>query len=173
MNMKVQLLVGGLVLAVVCGCGAKDGQPAAQATATAEHDHEHGHDHPSEGPHHGTLVELGSHEYHAEVVHTKDSVTVYILDAHAEKAVPVDAADLTINVMHDGKPSSSSWRRVLNPMTAKGSHPNLQLRMLNWPGTSMTPPAPPSYRSRSTPKPIVAKFITTMTTITNTNIVCH
>ncbi len=71
-----------------------DGPPPATVDA---------HDHSSEGPHHGTLVELGKEEYHAEVVHAGDVVTVYILDARAEKAVPIEATEVTINVLHDGK----------------------------------------------------------------------
>ena len=62
------------------------------------------HAHPSVGPHHGSLVELGNEEFHAEVVHDDKSVTVYVLDASASKAVPIDAQDLTINLIHDGKP---------------------------------------------------------------------
>lgn len=62
------------------------------------------HAHPSEGPHHGTLVELGNEEFHAEVVHDDKSVTIYVLDAGATKAVPIDAKELTINLMHDGTP---------------------------------------------------------------------
>jgi len=62
------------------------------------------HAHPSEGPHHGALIELGDDEFHAEFVHDDKSVTIYILDSAAKKAVPIDATGLTINVMHDGKP---------------------------------------------------------------------
>lgn len=62
------------------------------------------HDHPSEGPHHGTLTELGNEEFHAELVHDEKSVTIYILDSAAKKAVPIDAAELTINILHDGTP---------------------------------------------------------------------
>ncbi|MCE2751496.1 MAG: hypothetical protein LW720_06355 [Pirellula sp.] len=36
------------------------------------------HAHPSEGPHHGSLVELGKEEFHAELVHDSKSVTIYI-----------------------------------------------------------------------------------------------
>lgn len=62
------------------------------------------HDHPSEGPHHGDLVELGNEEYHAEIVHgAGGEVTVYILDGKAATAVPIDAAEVTINLTHDGK----------------------------------------------------------------------
>lgn len=69
------------------------------------HDHS-SHGHPSEGPHHGDLVELGNEEYHAEVVHNDDAGTVeiYILDGAATKQVAIEAAELAINVTHDGQP---------------------------------------------------------------------
>ena len=68
---------------------------------TGDHDE---HAHPTEGPHHGDLVELGNEEYHAEVVHGEaGSVTVYILDSAAKVAVPIEAAELMINISHDGK----------------------------------------------------------------------
>ena len=61
------------------------------------------HAHPSEGPHHGDLVELGNEDFHAEVVHGEGgSVSVYILDSAAKAAVPIDATELTINITHDG-----------------------------------------------------------------------
>lgn len=65
-----------------------------------------GHAHPSEGPHHGDLVELGNEEYHGEVVHNEEAGTleIYILDGAATKQVAIDATELTINVSHDGKP---------------------------------------------------------------------
>ncbi len=43
------------------------------------------HSHPTEGPHHGTLIELGKEEYHAELVHDDKMVTIYILDSAAKK----------------------------------------------------------------------------------------
>lgn len=62
------------------------------------------HAHPSEGPHHGDLVELGNEDYHAEVVHGEaGSVTAYILDSAAKASVPIDATELMINASHDGK----------------------------------------------------------------------
>jgi len=79
--------------------------PATPPAGTSSGAHkEHGHEHPSEGPHHGHLVELGNEEFHAEVVHEKDTVTVYILDGTAKSAVPIEATELTINLSHDGKP---------------------------------------------------------------------
>ncbi len=70
-------------------------------------DHDHAaHAHPSEGPHHGDLVELGNEEFHAEVVHDDEhgTVTIYILDGSATKQVATDASELIINVTHDGNP---------------------------------------------------------------------
>ncbi|QGJ72212.1 Hypothetical protein PBC10988_39300 [Planctomycetales bacterium 10988] len=73
--------------------------------STEEHD-DHDHAHPSEGPHHGELIELGNEEYHAELVldEEKGTVTVYILDGSASEAVPIEATEITINAKHDGKP---------------------------------------------------------------------
>ena len=63
------------------------------------------HAHPSEGPHQVSLIELGDEEYHAELVHDDSSVTIYILDSSATKSVPIEASDLTINLVRDGKPA--------------------------------------------------------------------
>ncbi len=66
----------------------------------SEHDHEH------TAPHGGQLIELGDDEYHAEVVmdHDAHKVTVYILDAHAEAAQPIDAKEITLNVTMGDRP---------------------------------------------------------------------
>lgn len=89
-------------LPIFSGCGNQPAAPGGgAATPPAAAD---AHAHPSEGPHHGALIELGNDEYHAEVVHSADTVTVYILDAAAAKPVAIDAKEVTINVMHDNKP---------------------------------------------------------------------
>jgi hypothetical protein len=91
-----------------CGAPAESPSPANSGTPPAGGDAPAGdeHNHPTEGPHHGGLVELGNEEYHAEVVHddAAGTVTVYILDSSAKSAVPVDAPEVTINVTHDGQP---------------------------------------------------------------------
>lgn len=71
-----------------------------------DHDDHGGHNHPSEGPHHGDLVELGNEEYHGEVVHNDDAgiLEIYILDGSAIKQVAIDATELTINISHEGQP---------------------------------------------------------------------
>lgn len=65
----------------------------------------HAHAHPTEGPHHGALIELGKEDYHAELVHddATDTVTIYILDSSATKPVPIAAKQLTLNMRAGGK----------------------------------------------------------------------
>lgn len=77
------------------------------------------HAHPTEGPHHGTLVELGNEEFHAEVVHDDKSVTIYVLDSGATKAVPIDSKEVTINLMHDGTPEQ--FKLAASPVTGDAS----------------------------------------------------
>lgn len=62
--------------------------------------------HPTEGPHHGSLIELGNEEYHAELVHDEPSgaITIYILDSAATEAVPIEAAEVAINITRDEQP---------------------------------------------------------------------
>lgn len=75
------------------------------ATVDTHDDHE-GHAHPSEGPHHGGLIELGNEEYHAELVHDESTgaVTIYVLNSAATDQIPIELAEITINVKHNGKP---------------------------------------------------------------------
>ena len=74
------------------------------------------HAHASEGPHHGSLVELGNEEFHAEVVRDDKSVTIYVLDSAASNAVPIDATELAINLMHDSRPEQ--FKLTASPDTA-------------------------------------------------------
>jgi len=119
---RIALWLCSLSLALFVGCdnsggGGDAGGGAKENAAAGEHHegdgHDHGedghdhagHDHPSHGPHDGDLVELGKEEFHAEVVHNHDagSVTVYILDSAAKKAVPIEAKQVVVNLKHEGK----------------------------------------------------------------------
>ena len=62
------------------------------------------HAHAGHGPHGGDIVELGSDQYHAELVHddATGGVTIYVLDATAKRAAPIDAELVRVNVQHDG-----------------------------------------------------------------------
>ncbi|MEW4453397.1 hypothetical protein AB1L30_12020 [Bremerella sp. JC817] len=105
---KLTLLSHVLLSAVLTvGLTGCDGGAKPNASGEAGHSEEHDHDHPSEGPHHGALIELGEEEYHAELVHDDKagSVTIYLLDSAAKQPVAIEAADLTINIKHDGNGS--------------------------------------------------------------------
>jgi hypothetical protein len=69
--------------------------------------HAHAHGHGEKGPHGGNAVELGKgHKYHVEMVDDDDagSVSIYILDGELKKEVPIEAAEITLNVTVKGKP---------------------------------------------------------------------
>lgn len=108
MHHRLGFVVAIACLAALMGCsqprssdstGAKTGTVTTPPPPVAA-----GHSHPSEGPHHGDLIELGNEEFHAEMVHDEKSVTIYLLDAAAKVAVPIEASDLVINLTHDGNP---------------------------------------------------------------------
>ena len=103
-----------LVLFLAVGLVGCNGSPAGSGGSDGHehtdgdgHDHGDEHAHPSEGPHHGSLIELGNEEYHAELVHDdeKGNVTIYLLDDHAKAPVAITAAEVTINVPHNGQGS--------------------------------------------------------------------
>ena len=112
--MKIQSsAVVSLSIATLFGftLGCNEG-PGTDTAAThdehADHDHAPGeHDHPTEGPHHGALVELGAEEFHAEVVHddTAGVLTVYLLDAKAKEAAKSESTEVLINVKQGDKPA--------------------------------------------------------------------
>lgn len=81
------------------GCGQS---PTSEAPPAGSAD---SHEHPTEGPHHGSLIELGNEEYHAELVHDEQAqtISVYLLDSAAKQAVAIDAAEVTVNLSHDGQ----------------------------------------------------------------------
>ena len=93
--------VVGLTIALTTAIGCGKGQDTGPRGSTVGDEH----DHPSEGPHHGSLIELGNEEYHAELVHddAAGTVTIYLLDSTAQTATPTDIKELQINLSHDGK----------------------------------------------------------------------
>jgi hypothetical protein len=64
------------------------------------HDHSHDHGEHHKAPHGGSLVELGDHQYHAEIAWDEKAktITVYVLDGEAEKAVAIDATELELAI---------------------------------------------------------------------------
>lgn len=100
------------------GCTDQPGVENTASTANSAKSHDaHDHEHPSEGPHHGSLIELGNEEYHAELVHGDDgTVTIYILDGSAKTAVPIEAEDVTVNLTHDG--AAEQFKLAAKPDTS-------------------------------------------------------
>ncbi|MDZ4656082.1 MAG: hypothetical protein SH868_00745 [Bythopirellula sp.] len=90
-----------VILLAVVGCGSSP--PPTMMTATQATPSEHGHS--SEGPHGGGLIELGNNEYHGEFVHddAAGTVTIYLLDSVAKASVPIETAEITINLKHEGQ----------------------------------------------------------------------
>ena len=95
-----------LMALIVAGCSDENSTGPETAGPPNTVDSHDGHAHPTEGPHHGDLIELGNEEYHAEILHDEDAgtVTIYVLNGAATEQVPIDATEVTINAKHDGKP---------------------------------------------------------------------
>ena len=86
-----------------------DGHDHGEAGHSDDDGHDHadsGHDHGHEGPHGGHVIEFGTEKYHGELVHDDASgtVSIYLLDGKVKNAMPVDAAEVTLNLVIDGKP---------------------------------------------------------------------
>jgi hypothetical protein len=69
------------------------------------------------------LIELGKEDYHAELVRDEaaETVTVYVLDAAAKDAVPVEARQLTLNLLVEGKPQQFQLAARRQPTDPEGS----------------------------------------------------
>lgn len=69
----------------------------------------HDHAHPTHGPHGGSLIELGLHEYHGEMVldEAAHKVTIYLLDADAKEPVSAEG-EVVINATVGGEPKQYS-----------------------------------------------------------------
>ncbi|MFM7109223.1 MAG: hypothetical protein ACKOZU_11620 [Planctomycetaceae bacterium] len=113
----MRFMMRAMAVALACGAGI-GGERLAAAPAAG-----HAHDHPTEGPHHGALIELGKEDYHAELVHddATDTVTIHILDAAAVKAVPIPAKQLTLNVRSAGEAQQFSLAAVPQEADPEGS----------------------------------------------------
>ena len=118
-----QVAILSTLLIVTSGCN--DGPK------TDDHD-DHGsvasaaHEHPSEGPHHGHLIELGNEEYHAELVHDDSTVTIYLLDGAAKNPIAIEATDVTINLKHGDKPEQFKLTAAHQEGDAEGTASRFQ-----------------------------------------------
>lgn len=106
MNFLIGLAaLSGFSLLVGCGSNDEYQQFEEKDAAVAEQEHDHDHEHAA--PHGGHLVELGHHEYNAEVVFDEEAhkIVVYLLDAHAENGYPIGESEIVLNATIDEKPA--------------------------------------------------------------------
>lgn len=90
-----------LFTALLIGCaGGDDYETVTSEDADRAEAHVDEHHHSHEAPHGGHLIELGDHKYNAEVVLEAEpkQLVVFILDAHAENAVAIDAQTLSLSL---------------------------------------------------------------------------
>ena len=100
----------------ISGCGNSGNQAKSDKASDATSQAAGEHSHPTEGPHHGSLIELGDEEYHGELVHDDKAgtVTIYLLDSSAREAVAVELSEVHINASHDGQ--SEQFALAARPM---------------------------------------------------------
>ena len=110
--------IAGLVLGS-SGCGKQDDPQPAQGSAHAAGAGGHAHE-PKYG---GQLVELGDHEGSVELVldRTAGRLTLYALDAHAERFVRLPVASITIQAEAAGGPQTLLLTPVSNAATGEKS----------------------------------------------------
>jgi hypothetical protein len=92
------------------------------AWSAEDHDDDHDHDHAHKAPHGGTLVALGDHFAHLELVlDNKDGkLTVYVLDGHAEKGQRIEQKDIMLQIeIGDAKPIDFQAVAVANKLTGE------------------------------------------------------
>ena len=99
----VSLVLVGCFLLAGCGPGSAKAPPLQVDSASQKHrrgDDSH-QSHPQHGPNGGHLIELGSHDYHAELIHndTTSAVTVHMLDAAAKSLVAIAQRQIVIQLL--------------------------------------------------------------------------
>lgn len=106
--MKIVLLFATAICLVFAGCSKTGSQADADHGSASQDDApiatsaNPGQGHPDHGPHRGELIELGNEDYHAELVHGDDQLSVYVLDASATRAVAIEETQLALSLKHDG-----------------------------------------------------------------------
>jgi hypothetical protein len=119
LKIAVPVALAALLAFSLAGCTSPANHTEKTPKAGEPHDHEHHH----HGPHNGHLMELGQEEYHAEWTHDEKTgqVTFYILDAAAEKEVPIAADEITIDVKVGNNPPKTYKLEAVNPTDGKSA----------------------------------------------------
>ena len=98
-------------LIVLPGCGGDPDPNDGDDVGTDDDDH------PEEGPHGGKLIELGNEEYHAEIIHSDDKASVFLLDGSVKMGPSISEASLKLNLTHHG----DAKQFVLDGVAQEGS----------------------------------------------------
>lgn len=89
---------------VLTGCtdGSSEFTEVSHDESEVGHDDHSGHGHGAHGPNGGDIVEVGSEEFHAEVVvdEAEHRINVFILGSDAKTAKPIAASDISISFKH-------------------------------------------------------------------------
>ncbi|MDR2982222.1 MAG: hypothetical protein LBV12_08255 [Puniceicoccales bacterium] len=113
------LLAFFAALCLTCFIGC-DGEKKAD-----DHNHDHGshHEHAHTAPHGGTLILLGDHQYHLELIQDKASgkMTAYVLDGEAEKFIRIAQESLKLSVVIDNQSMNVVLVAVPNSATGEKS----------------------------------------------------
>lgn len=111
------LAMWSLAVSAIPLSAGQEKKPEPKAGAKKEE-----HAHPDEGPHGGALIELGEEEYHAEIVldEKTDSVNIYLLGSNAKDAVPIEATEVFINLVHGKKPVQFKLKASATKTDPKG-----------------------------------------------------
>lgn len=72
-------------------------------------------------PHGGTLIQLGEHTYNLELVRDGEAgtLTVYVLDGHAENFVRIAAPAIELSAISGGERRALTLRAIANPATGE------------------------------------------------------
>lgn len=103
-----------LLIAWGGGCG-----PAPSSTEGPLHSSAGEHHHPS--PHGGVTVELGEHQFQLDVLHdsTAGTLSVWVMDAHAEEFVRVPFPSLVVELSVGGDSRPLTLSAQENPATGE------------------------------------------------------
>ncbi|MCO8121641.1 hypothetical protein NHH03_07825 [Stieleria sp. TO1_6] len=93
------------------------------------------HAHPEHGPHGGDLIELGKEDFHAELVHGEQGITIYVLDGAAKTAVAIPSPSVAVSLKHDGSVESFTFaadRQAEDPAENASRFSSTDPKLVQW-----------------------------------------
>jgi len=114
---------------LLLGCTGGDDFQEYTPPPVSQNGHDDGHHHHEFGPHEGHVIELGDHEYHAELVFDADakSVTVYLAGHELDEALAIAEESLALTLMVDGEAQTFALAAAPQEGDAEGSSSRFEL----------------------------------------------